>query len=354
MEKLIDRLIILVCCSIFLLSAEIDLYTVVPLILTISLVSVNIAYDLAVTHIGTNLFFMLLIFVCPDLIYFVPLMNYDLYREPYKYVSLLSLFVVFANRDCVSMMLMIWIVVLCTMSFLMKSKTIRLLETRKEAYFIRDDLVLKQEKLREKNKELLECQDYEIQNAMLSERNRIAREIHDNVGHLISSSLIQIGALLAITKDETQKEYLEQIKQTLSDGMTSIRESIHNIHEESMDLELKIKELIKNFEYCRVTLDYRVITDLPMKAKYSLIYIIKESMTNMVKHSDADLMEITFLELPAFYKIIIENNGKLIDGRKSESTGMGIAGMIERVNNLGGNINITDNNGYKILITLPK
>ena len=50
--------------------------------------------------------------------------------------------------------------------------------------------------LKEKNRNLLEKQDNEIYLATLKERNRIAREIHDNVGHMLSRSILQMGALL--------------------------------------------------------------------------------------------------------------------------------------------------------------
>ena len=58
--------------------------------------------------------------------------------------------------------------------------------------------------MEQKNKELLEKQDYEIQVATLNERNRIAREIHDSVGHLLSRSILQLGALKAVHRQEPE------------------------------------------------------------------------------------------------------------------------------------------------------
>ena len=57
--------------------------------------------------------------------------------------------------------------------------------------------------LERQNRELLDKQDYEVRLATLNERNRIAREIHDNVGHLLSRSLLQVGALQVVNRDET-------------------------------------------------------------------------------------------------------------------------------------------------------
>ncbi len=56
--------------------------------------------------------------------------------------------------------------------------------------------------MEQRNRELLEKQDNEIYLATLRERNRIAREIHDNVGHMLSRSILQVGALATICKEE--------------------------------------------------------------------------------------------------------------------------------------------------------
>lgn len=56
--------------------------------------------------------------------------------------------------------------------------------------------------MREKNRKLLEEQDTEIYMATLKERNRIAREIHDNVGHMLSRAILQMGALSTVYEEE--------------------------------------------------------------------------------------------------------------------------------------------------------
>ena len=66
----------------------------------------------------------------------------------------------------------------------------------------RDDSTEQAILLKSRNQSLLKKQDYEIYNATLKERNRIAREIHDNVGHLLSRSILLTGALKAVNKDE--------------------------------------------------------------------------------------------------------------------------------------------------------
>ena len=68
--------------------------------------------------------------------------------------------------------------------------------------------------LTEKNRTLMEKQDYEIYTATLRERNRIAREIHDNVGHLLSRSILLAGAAKTVNRDETLSPTLDSLDQT--------------------------------------------------------------------------------------------------------------------------------------------
>ena len=77
----------------------------------------------------------------------------------------------------------------------------------------------------EKNKAMQRNQDYEIYLATLKERNRIAREIHDNVGHMLTRSILQLGALSVINKDETVGEAINDLSGTLNTAMTRIRSS---------------------------------------------------------------------------------------------------------------------------------
>jgi signal transduction histidine kinase len=104
--------------------------------------------------------------------------------------------------------------------------------------------------LKKQRSELLENQDIELNLATLNERNRIAREIHDNVGHLLSSAILQAGALLTINHDEKTRDNLETLNDTLSQAMDSIRASVHKLYDESIDLDAQVKELVKKFTFC--------------------------------------------------------------------------------------------------------
>jgi signal transduction histidine kinase len=95
--------------------------------------------------------------------------------------------------------------------------------------------------LEQKNKALMEKQDYEVRVATLRERNRIARDIHDHVGHLLTRAILQLGAIQTVSRGGPLHEPLSGLKQTLDDSMTEIRRSLHDLHDASVDLAVELE-----------------------------------------------------------------------------------------------------------------
>nr|WP_295273589.1 histidine kinase [uncultured Blautia sp.] len=220
--------------------------------------------------------------------------------------------------------------------------------------------------LSEKNKALLEKQDYEIYAATLRERNRIAREIHDNVGHVLSRSILMTAACKTINKNEALDPLLGNLEESLNGAMNSIRSSVHDLHDDAVNLEDAIKGLVKDFTFCPVTLTYDMSRQVPREVKYSLISITKEGLSNVMRHSNADSVNILLREHPALYQLCIEDNGTLgskipdiqtdADSNKMEtvSGGMGLSNIRDRVKVLGGTVQITQEKGFRIFVTIPK
>ena len=354
MEKLYDKLILFLCCTIFLISYNLSLYTILPVIVVISLNSLMTYFDNNALNIFSYLCYVGLCILSPNFICFLPIMCYDMVGEPYRYVIYFAIFASANALHSFPPLTILILMLLTVLAWLLKKRTLALTQAKQDYFSLRDEMMEKAEMLQIQNRDLLEKQDYEISNATLNERNRIAREIHDTVGHLLSSSILQIGALLAICKDDSIKENLTNIKNTLSTGMDSIRSSIHNIHEDSLDLQDKLMELTHNFTFCKTAFSYHVNHDFPMKAKYSILFIVKEALSNVMKHSNATLVSITVSELPGIYQIIIHDNGTTSQGTRHDSSGMGLQSMIERVNTLGGNFYTDTRDGFKIFISLPK
>lgn len=224
----------------------------------------------------------------------------------------------------------------------MEKKLIVLRDTSKER-----DLLLK-----EKNRELIEKQDYQIHLATLKERNRIAREIHDNVGHMITRSILQVGALKAIHKETGLHSQLDSINHTLNQAMNSIRKSVHNLHDEAVDMEVVIKDIVGEMqEKYEVYYEYDMSEQVSGEIKYCFIAIVKEAMSNIIKHSNGNKITLILREHPGLYQLSIEDNGTI---QKEKENGIGLINMRERVDKLQGTIRINNENGFRIFVTVRK
>lgn len=246
-------------------------------------------------------------------------------------------------------------------------RTERSLKLAQEVIHLKDSSTELRLAMQKRQQDLLEKQDYEIHLATLQERNRIAREIHDNVGHMLSRSILQMGALITIHKEEPLHGQLAGVGETLNQAMNSIRESVHDLHDESIDLRQSIAEATREMkEHYQLTVDYDMSPEIPRNVKYCFITAVKEAMSNIAKHSDADKISVILREHPAFYQMTVEDNGTA--GRKGQSgplweeeivrmdgkEGIGLSNMKERVQALGGTFRIHTEKGFVIFISIPK
>lgn len=351
MNKLLDKLVILLFCLVFHIQNSSGSYIIVPVIIAITLSAVN--------SIRENHYFMVMslagyIFCCvlyPDFIFFIPLLAYDILLSKWQYLVLLAVLVWAANPSRISSLNALLIGLFIALTWLIKYRTNSIDKIRHEYVELRDSAQEFSLQLKSKNSELMARQDYEINLATLQERNRIAREIHDHVGHQLSSSILQIAALISKCQDESCKEGLNTLNSTLAQAMNSIRDSIHDLHDESLDLYSASRELIDNFAFCPVVLDYDIESNPDKRVKYAFIAIMKEALANIMKHSDAGQVHITLREHPALYQLMVRDNGSK---RAVNEGGIGLNNIMDRVSNLGGNINISSDNGFSIFISVPR
>lgn len=207
------------------------------------------------------------------------------------------------------------------------------------------------------NHQLIEKQNAQIYNATLKERNRIAREIHDNVGHMITRSILQVGAIGVINTDEKLKAPISDLKSTLDTAMDSMRKSVHDLYDESVDLRQALAKLKPTDSAFAFSLEYDCEDNLPRDVKYAFIAIAKEAVNNAVKHSNGDEIRIIVREHPAFYQLEIMDNGTSADERRisgETGDGIGIKNIKERVAAIGGIMRIKADDGFRIFVTLMK
>lgn len=239
---------------------------------------------------------------------------------------------------------------LCGFGFSLAKKSKDLLQLSRSLHLLRDTSVENQILLKQKNQNLIRQQDYEIHVATLKERNRIAREIHDNVGHMLTRSLLQAGALMAVNQQEQLKEPLNALKLTLNSAMDAIRKSVHDLHDDSIDLENAIKEHLTDFSRYQIQLDYDMGSAVPPSVKYCFLSIVKESLSNISRHSNATAISITLREHPLLYQLVVSDNGTL---EEDFEPGMGISNMEKRIEQFNGNFSVSTNHGFRIFASVP-
>jgi signal transduction histidine kinase len=352
MKMLTDKLIIFTISLAIYIPIANNIYMIVPILIAVILSAILSYLEQDTIRLWLFIAYIIACFFEPAFLFFISLICYDVLFGQIKWIWVLA-FLPLVTNTTNSLFMSKWLIAaFIVTAYILKYRTISLQNVKKDYYKLRDNAVEISMQLEKKNKELLEKQDYEINLATLKERNRIARDIHDNVGHLLSRSILQIAALLAINKDVETKESLNLVKATLSEAMDSIRSSVHDLHEESIDLQSEIQKLIDNFRFCPVKFDYDVETNLEKNIKYCFIAVTKEALSNIINHSNATNVLVIIREHPALYQLVIQDNGS--NCSYNSENGIGIKGIADRVAAAGGNLNISTQNGFRIFISIPK
>lgn len=352
MQKLVDKLSVLGLCLLTLFLGEAGWVSVVALLLAVGIASLNSYFENRVPPV-LCVAYVLLSFFVPECRVFLPLIVYDCVGQPSWVLRLgwiAPLPLVFLRSGP---SVAVAVVVACAMAALLQIRTASLHRVRADYFDLMDDTKERAMRLERRNRELLDKQDYEVRLATLAERNRIAREIHDNVGHLLTRSILQVSAMGVIrTGDAGLTGELSAVKDTLSDAMDSIRRSVHDLRDESADLKLQLDVMIDRFRPCPVKLRYEA-EEIPGDIQFCFAAIVREALNNIARHSDATEAAVTVAEHPAFFQLVISDNGKA-KSSGSQSGGIGLQNMRERVEALGGVFRAERQKGFRIFVSVPK
>ena len=201
----------------------------------------------------------------------------------------------------------------------------------------------------------------EAKAATLEERARIAREMHDSVGHVLTRAILQAGALSKLNHDEKLQAPLAALEETLGSGMTQTRESLHQLRDKAVDLYHEFDLLCHAYPSARyqIKLEYELTHSLPMNYQQAFLATTQEALTNVEKHSNASLVWVRLREFPGFYQLIVQDNGRsegmgAVQGSGSPGEGMGLESMRLRCEALGGNFYVRREKGFGVFMTLPK
>ena len=258
-----------------------------------------------------------------------------------------------------------YLILLIPVAVLMALKTVYM--HRKEALLTeRFDAVRydAQQSQRLKN-EIANNVDMQIRNATLTERNRIAREIHDNVGHMLTRAVVQLQAITVINQDEKTKPYLESVSSTVNEAMTNIRRSVHELHDDSIDLSIGIHEIASAIkDHFDVTVSTSIESPVPNNVKNAILGIIKEGVTNISKHCNGKKVRLEVVENVTFWRVLVSDDGNCKAAEYSRPSdfaalegehGIGLYNINSRAVSVGGRTSIQSGpDGFHITVTIPK
>lgn len=255
------------------------------------------------------------------------------------------------------------VTVISAIGVYMAFKSVRFEVTEKRLTDKYDEARIASANARRLGEEIMKNADNEIYVARLKERNRIAREIHDNVGHMITRVIVQMQAIKIINKDENVGRQLESVSETLDLAMTGIRKSVHELHDDSIDLSIGINDITSAIgDKFEVTVKTSIDSPADNNIKNAVLGIIKEAVTNISKYSSGDKVLVEVTENNTFWRVKVFDNGSnpvrekdLTDDSLSDGCGIGLKNIGARATSLGGRASaISDENGFTILATLPK
>lgn len=227
-------------------------------------------------------------------------------------------------------------------------------EQRNTLNHVRDTLT--EEKMRiqiqQETSALSKQKDIDI--AILSERNRISRELHDAIGHSLARSIIQIEALIVVNDNKAIEEQLNQLQRNLRSGMDDIRHTIHHIHHESLDFQTSISELQEEFRPLNIYFGLLTDTVFTYNQKKDILTLIREALINSVKHSNSTQVHIVLQEFPQHNKLLIKDNGTDYNEDTPHPEGMGKTIIRQIAQQYDAPILFYYQNGYIVQMNLPK
>lgn len=191
----------------------------------------------------------------------------------------------------------------------------------------------------------------------LEERNKIAQEIHDKLGHTIAGSLIQLEASkLFLYKDvKKSEEIINKVTDILRNSNESIRASLKNIKPPSEQMGInKIKIALDEFSVnsgINASLVHTGMMDKITHIEWKVIYDnLGEALTNILKYSKATGVTVKIDVLSKFIKVEIKDNGI---GASNIKKSLGIIGMEERCSKLHGKVIVDGSKGFSVINILP-
>jgi signal transduction histidine kinase len=197
--------------------------------------------------------------------------------------------------------------------------------------------------------------------AVAEERNRMAREIHDSLGHYLTATTmqLQVAGKLVAQEPERAAASIAKAEEMARASLSEVRRSVAALRAAPVDttaLDDAIDELVQNLHDGGIVTTFTTkgkSRSLPIQTKTALYRAAQEGLTNVRKHANASAVEIELAYEPEQVTLTIADNGT--GQRGAESEGFGLLGLRERVTLLGGALEAGDDpeGGFRVHIAVP-
>ena len=209
------------------------------------------------------------------------------------------------------------------------------------------------ERKRQQNGWLQQQSQTEItQLAQMVERERIARDLHDIMGHSLSGIILKAdlaNALLAANQTDNARLQLTELSQVAREALSQVRQTVSGYKHKGLLAEVSALSQQLRAQGIAVTLQGEV-PELPARLESALILMLTELCTNILRHSKADNCVITFSADASQWQVQVSDNGQA----NNLNFGNGLTGIQERLAAFQGELSYQLNDGCLICLRLPK
>ena len=208
-------------------------------------------------------------------------------------------------------------------------------------------------------RELQSTREELARQAVTEERLRMARDLHDLLGHTLSLITLKselAGRLVEIDPQSALKE-IHEVEQVARQALREVREAVSGYRQQTLHSELEDAHQILEAAGINCTID-EAAGRLPPGVDTVLTWVVREGVTNVIRHSRARACWIRIATLRDAAMVEVSNDGYIPKARLLEPTGSGLSGLSERVKAIGGDIEagpqqIGDHSGFRLSVKIP-
>ncbi|WP_052691786.1 sensor histidine kinase [Teredinibacter purpureus] len=186
--------------------------------------------------------------------------------------------------------------------------------------------------------------------ATVAERERIARDLHDTLGHTLSSIALKAQLAKKLGDNGNMTMALDEVSQVAtlaSEALSDVRRAISGYKYSGLNEQLaRLQSRLESASFS-VTL-HNPLKHLQARQEAALILMITEAVTNILRHSNGNSASITLSKTSSALGVTISDNGS----NQDYCMGNGLTGINERLEAFNGNMTITNHNGFHLTLTL--